>query len=494
MATSSKSRKTVSIGGKNFKSGSKAANAAVSAGGTVSRDATQIRTNADASKAATGARNLADPLTVNENNGGTTPSYIPPPTITSANLTPTTGLNVGATPPVSNTGTNAMTLMSGAAAAGAVPPPTPEAANADAALKKLVASMNEAPESAEKILKKTKKEAGLDQKQQQVNTYQAQLNAIVAKSQADKLALVGQGRGVEERIIGGIQAQIDREAAIQSLPIAAQLSAAQNDLQAAQDHVDTYFKIRLEDAQAKYDRKIKVNELAYNYADSKQKAALEERRRVEDRNYDTQRDNLNYARDLANLALSTGQSSLAASILKSDMSAESLANYASGIRVPQKSTGSGGSTTPLGILDIARYNELYPGAGVVPGDSEAVANAKVAASNSPAGQRAALVAGFASDVGKVPYADTVKAINSNPAFADKAAALSAAAEAYGVVDKANAPPSKIEQEIAQLSKSGILNAGDVRASLKSRGYSYSEIYDSSAANFIDKISYSLFGR
>jgi hypothetical protein len=36
-------------------------------------------------------------------------------------------------------------------------------------------------------------------------------------------------------------------------------------------------------------------------------------------------------------------------------------------------------TTPLSILDIARYNELYPEAGIVAGDTEQAANEKVAA-------------------------------------------------------------------------------------------------------------------
>lgn len=45
-----------------------------------------------------------------------------------------------------------------------------------------------------------------------------------------------------------------------------------------------------------------------------------------------------------------------------------------------KNTSSGvASSTPMGILDVQRYNELYPDAGIVAGDSEATANAKVAA-------------------------------------------------------------------------------------------------------------------
>lgn len=71
-----KSRKTVSIGGKNYKEGSKAASGAISAGGTVSKDAGTIRANANASKARTAALSAADPLTVADNMGIDTPDRI----------------------------------------------------------------------------------------------------------------------------------------------------------------------------------------------------------------------------------------------------------------------------------------------------------------------------------------------------------------------------------------------------------------------------------
>ncbi len=97
---------------------------------------------------------------------------------------------------------------------------------------------------------KAEKEAGIQQKQEVVNSLTNQLNSITAKSQADQLRVMGQGRGIPEAIIGGQQAQISKEAAIQSLPVAAQLSAAQGDLESAQSHLDTYFKLVTADAQA----------------------------------------------------------------------------------------------------------------------------------------------------------------------------------------------------------------------------------------------------
>lgn len=81
MATKSKSstksgRKTVAIGGKNYKAGSKRANEAVSAGGTISKNSSQIQSNRDSLKARTAARSASDPLTVAANMGIETPDRI----------------------------------------------------------------------------------------------------------------------------------------------------------------------------------------------------------------------------------------------------------------------------------------------------------------------------------------------------------------------------------------------------------------------------------
>lgn len=69
-------RKTVSIGNKNYKANSPRAKAAVAAGGTVSRDKAQIRSNADASKARSAALEAADPLSQAQNAGIKVPERI----------------------------------------------------------------------------------------------------------------------------------------------------------------------------------------------------------------------------------------------------------------------------------------------------------------------------------------------------------------------------------------------------------------------------------
>lgn len=271
-------------------------------------------------------------------------SYTP---ITSSTLTPTPTLKFPNPPAPSNLGTQGMTkasgLAEGGAATGTTPPTGPTPAES---LQALIDSTKQTP-NAEKIYQKTEQEVQLQQKQAAVNNFQNQLNAITAKANADKLSLVGQGRGVTDVIIGGQQAQIDREAAIQALPISAQLAAAQGDLATAQDHLDTLFKIRLQDATNKVDYSNKIATLVYNYATDQQKLALDAKMKADDRAFQLTTNTLNYAQTLATAALNNGQPTLAASIMRLDPNspsyAKDVAGYAGSISVP-KSSGSTGAT------------------------------------------------------------------------------------------------------------------------------------------------------
>lgn len=285
--------------------------------------------------------------------------------ITSESLTPTPEIKFPEPSAPSNLGTAAITMAGGLASGGATTGTTPPAGPTPAdSLKELISSMKEAP-NAEKIYQKTEREVGLEQKQAAVNNFQNQINAITTKAQADKLSLEGQGRGVTDVIIGGQQAKIDREAAIQALPISAQLAAAQGDLASARDHMDTLFKIRLQDAQAKVDYKNKVAELVYGFATEQQKIALDDKRTAEDRAFAIQRDNISYARDLAATALENGQASLAASLMRLDSSsasyAKDIANLAGGIQAKSSS-----SSDLIGIGTPEKQQLL--GAGYSAGD------------------------------------------------------------------------------------------------------------------------------
>jgi len=170
--------------------------------------------------------------------------------------------------------------------------------------------------TAESRLKKLEKENQLKQKQQAVNETTGQINAIVAQAQAQQLALEGQGRGQTSGFIGGEQARINREAAIQAIPLQAKLAAEQGALELAQEHIDKMFTVQSQDALAKYQYKSKLIESVYNFATGAEQRRLDAIKAKEDRAYDMQKFNIQYQRDLAKDAASYGLGGVAASILK----------------------------------------------------------------------------------------------------------------------------------------------------------------------------------
>lgn len=148
----------------------------------------------------------------------------------------------------------------------------------------------EKPPDMAALYDKAQRDAGLQQKQQEVANYSSQLNAIQAQAQADQLALTGQGRGIPEAIIGGQQAQIAKEAAIRALPVAAQLAAAQGNLELAQQHVDTQFKLMAQDAQNRYEFNLETRKSVYNFLTAQEKTRLAKIQKDDDRQYNEYQD------------------------------------------------------------------------------------------------------------------------------------------------------------------------------------------------------------
>lgn len=276
--------------------------------------------------------------------GPTTPSFSAPATINSANTSPSSQVILPPPPMPSSAGTNAMTQIAGTAAAATATSPatTPTTTETDAqtAFQAYLKSIQQPPDTA-KIYQKDLNNSNVAVDQQAVNTYQSQLNAITAKAQADKLSLVGQGNGVPNPIIGGQQAEIDREAAIQALPISAQLAAAQSNLTLAQDNVDTLFKLQAADAQNKVTYQNSLITAVYNFATSEQKTQLDALTTANNQKFQTQTNNLNYAQSLATAAISNGQSGIAAQLMKLDPTdpnyAANIATLAGGIQVKSAS-------------------------------------------------------------------------------------------------------------------------------------------------------------
>ena len=196
----------------------------------------------------------------------------------------------------------------------------------------------DAPSSAD-AYNKAQRELGIKQKQELVNTLTGQLNGIVAKGQASQLSLVGQGRGIPEAIIGGQQAQIGRETAIAALPVQAQLSAAQGNLEMANDNLETLFKIYSEDAKNKYNNKKEVLKLVYDVATAKEKRELEKIDKLEERTYQEKQAVLLDGKAYAKMAFANGQSTLGSQIMKLDINSptysQDLSNLIKGIKDPR---------------------------------------------------------------------------------------------------------------------------------------------------------------
>ncbi len=156
-------------------------------------------------------------------------------------------------------------------------------------------AMSETP-SAEDIYNSMPEKRAFENAAREEQKYASQINTIVAKSQADQLSTIGQGRGIPEAIIGGQQAQIAREAAIQALPLQALLANAQGNKELAQQQLDTMFKMKMQDAQAQYDYKLKYLGMVYEIADKNEQRRLNEIYRKEDQAFELKKGDIAWER------------------------------------------------------------------------------------------------------------------------------------------------------------------------------------------------------
>jgi len=148
----------------------------------------------------------------------------------------------------------------------------------------------------EKLYTDLYNQAGIKQKEQAVQSYTNQINAITSEANANALAVTGQGRGIPEVIIGGQQAQIQKEAAIRTLPLTAQLAAAQGDLQTAQKHLDTLYGIRVADAQQEYDYAVKYIDAVKEMANKRDAIKLDEQKTKRAEDFQLKRDDAAFER------------------------------------------------------------------------------------------------------------------------------------------------------------------------------------------------------
>ncbi len=193
-------------------------------------------------------------------------------------------------------------------------------------------------------------------KEKAVNSLTAQLNTITANRDAEMLGLEGQGRGVTESIIGGQQAQISREAAIQAMPIQAQLAVAQDDLDSARSYASQLFQAQSQDALAKYNYQKELNASIYNFLDSQEKARLAKTEKEQDRAFQVEQANRSTLKQLSMQAIENGQSALAAEIMKANPASDTFdvdfGDYVSRLRKPVAGGSAAGAPKVVSINGV----------------------------------------------------------------------------------------------------------------------------------------------
>jgi hypothetical protein len=219
---------------------------------------------------------------------------------------------------------------------------------------------NEPPDSAA-LYEKAQRESGIMEARQNVNNFQAQLNTITAQAEADQLSVTGQGRGITEPIILGQQAQIAREAAIKALPIAAQLSAAQGNLQLAEQHLETRFSLMKQDAQNRWEYKNKLFGAVYEFATAQEKKRIDQLKTEDDRQYEEHQDFLDVQNKLLLSAVTQNAPRAIVNAITSAQSAQEAITAAGqyGAQIP-KASGSASNLADAVIAGITSLSSLSP--------------------------------------------------------------------------------------------------------------------------------------
>lgn len=190
--------------------------------------------------------------------------------------------------------------------------------------------------SQEAMTREMQKE--LKPKEDLVNSLQNQITQITNTRDAKQLSLEGQGRGITDVIIGGQQAKIGREAAIQALPLQSQLAAAQGDLESARSYLGQLYTARTQDAQNEYNYRTALNASVYGFLNAQEQRQIDAKNKELDRSYSEQQNNIAFQRQLGLQALEFGQNSLISGISSVDPSSptfeQDIAAFTSQLRKP----------------------------------------------------------------------------------------------------------------------------------------------------------------
>ena len=256
------------------------------------------------------------------------------------------------TPKVDDTNFNAI-VENGQGIIGANIPTTTtqdtptEESSIDTRLNTLMSSLAPTPPSQEAAYQSALQGSGVDAAQQAMAAkqalvrssqaklagIQAQIQGVINRRDAKNLQIEGEAGGIVTRdIIGRKQQDVNRQAAIEALPLqsaalAAQAAVAaaqgeaefaQSTLKIAQDKLNMAFSLKSQDMQNAYDTKKENRAAIFDFLSNEQKSRADKIQKQEDRDFTTQQNNLNFAQSLSVEAIKNGQGDLAAQITTLD--------------------------------------------------------------------------------------------------------------------------------------------------------------------------------
>lgn len=160
----------------------------------------------------------------------------------------------------------------------------------------------------EDLYRQAKQESGVDSKQIIVNDLSNRLNEINNRINGDILRLRGVGarEGVTEAVYGQQVAEIAREGQLQSLPIEAQLNAAQGDLKMAENNLDMLFKVKTSSAEANFKRWTNIVDNARDAFNKQEQRQIDDMKTKFTYNASRVKDATNFAQSIALEALKNG--------------------------------------------------------------------------------------------------------------------------------------------------------------------------------------------
>src|SRR3990167_9620632 len=343
--------------------------------------------------------------------------------------------------------------------------------------------------------------AGVPGLKKDLKNLQAKLTSINPEAQVATLNLDRVGTPTRLTSASNLdRSNIEKDRTIKALRVSSSIQAIQGNLSLANDQALRAVALKYDPIKTELEtltKQLEFNYKSFNAAEKKRADKLKEENAVKLKELEIERKASENWEKTKNDALADGTP---LSIVNSaqqffDANQEDKARSLIGSYVKPKTTTV--STAPLSILDIARYNEAYPDAGVQAGDTEAQANTKVQGLSAPKTLTDEDFRVSARDAKKegLSYEQTIAEIEADPMLANKDRAKLVAGEIYGEKPK-SAQQNRLENDIASLKKGGTLMDSDVRFALKQRGYTTQEINASSigkmGASFIDSLTSFLF--